>query len=205
MAVARILAEKFPDSIVDSLTSAPDLQHSFSGLYVRGVMREGSRAWAVLAAGPREADAVEEMFAFGILWLDWSRNHSKKHCIEGLRLFVPEGTSRSLRERSLGLSNSAKIEIFEMREPDVMIQRVDPADGGNLESYLAPRPEIENTITKATEAAQRIRGMLPQNPLRSPCACQPNPAQSRFVFAASNSRAELVKDFFSAWENPSKD
>ena len=38
---ARILAEKFPDSIVDSLTSSPDLEHSFSGLYVRGTMHEG--------------------------------------------------------------------------------------------------------------------------------------------------------------------
>jgi hypothetical protein len=33
-----------------------------------------------------------------------------------------------------------------------------------LESYLAPRPEIENTIAEASETAQRIRGMLPQNP-----------------------------------------
>jgi hypothetical protein len=202
---ARILAEKFPDSIVDSLTSSPDLEHSFSGLYVRGTMHEGRNGWALLAAGPSEADSVEDMLAFGILWLDWSRNRSEKRGIEGLRLFVPEGTSRSLRERTLGLSNTAKVEIFEMREPDVVIQRVDAADAGNLESYLAPRPEIENTIAKASEAAQRIRGMLPQNPLRSPCACHPNPAQLRFVFAASNLRAELMRGLFLAWENRSKD
>ena len=161
---ARILAEKFPDSIVDSLTSSPDLEHSFSGLYVRGVMREGKHGWALLAAGPSEADSVEDMLAFGILWLDWARNHSEKRGIEGLRLFVPEGTSRSLRERTLGLSNAAKIELFEMREPDVVIQRVDAADSGNLESYLAPRPEIENTIATASETAKRIRAMLPRNP-----------------------------------------
>jgi hypothetical protein len=157
----RILAEKFPDSILDSLTSAPDLQHSFSGVYVRGVMREGSRAWAVLAAGPRETDTVEKMLAFAILWLDWCRNHAIKYSIEGLRIFVPEGSSRSLRERSLGLSSSAKMEIFEMREPDVIMQRVDPADGGNLESYLVSRREIESTITASEDAANRIRALWP--------------------------------------------
>lgn len=160
---ARILAEKFPDSIVESLTSSPDLEHSFSGLYVRGTMHEGRRGWALLAAGPSEADSVEDMLAFGILWLDWSRNHSEKRGIEGLRLFVPEGTSRSLREGALGLSSAAKLEIFEMREPDVVIQRVDLADAGNLESYLVPRSEIENTIAMASETAQRIRAMLPHN------------------------------------------
>lgn len=157
----RILAEKFPDSIVESLTSAPDLQHSFSGLYVRGVMREGSRAWAVMAAGPREADAVEKMLVFGILWLDWCRNHAIKYSIEGLRIFVPEGSSRSLRERSLGLSSAAKMEIFEMREPDVIMQRVDPADGGNLESYLVSRHEVESTLAAAGDATNRIRALWP--------------------------------------------
>ncbi|HEY0703048.1 MAG TPA: hypothetical protein VGD60_09800 [Candidatus Acidoferrales bacterium] len=156
----RILAEKFPDSIVDSLTSSPDLQHSFSGLYVRGTMHEGNRAWALLAAGPRETDTVERMLVFGILWLDWCRNHSAKRAVEGLRLFVPEGSSRSLRERALGLSNSVKMEIFEMREPDVLMQRVDPADGGNLESYLVSRHEIESTTAVANDAAQRLRALL---------------------------------------------
>jgi hypothetical protein len=137
---ARILAEKFPDSIVDSLTSSPDLEHSFSGLYVRGTMHEGRHGWALLAAGPSEADSVEDMLAFGILWLDWSRNHSEKRGMEGLRLFVPEGTSRSLRERTLGLSNAAKVEIFEMREPDVVIQRVDAADAGNARKLLGAAP-----------------------------------------------------------------
>jgi hypothetical protein len=82
-------------------------------------MHEGRHGWALLAAGPSEADSVEDMLAFGVLWLDWSRNHSEKRGIEGLRLFVPEGTSRSLREGALGLSSAAKLEIFEMREPDV--------------------------------------------------------------------------------------
>jgi hypothetical protein len=104
----RVLAEKFPDAMVDSLSSAQDLKNSFSGLYVRGTMHQGTRAWALLAAGPTEMASVEKMLAFGILWLDWCRNHSAKRGIEGLRLFVPEGTSRCLRERSLAFIERGK-------------------------------------------------------------------------------------------------
>src|SRR5271154_1908399 len=39
----RILAERFPDATIESLTASPDLEHSFSGVYVRGCMHEGSR------------------------------------------------------------------------------------------------------------------------------------------------------------------
>lgn len=160
----RILADKFPDAVVDSLTASPDLEHSFSGLYVRGIMHEGTRAWALHACGPNDVDAVENMLAFAILWLDRSRNHSSKRAIEGLRLFVPEGTSRSLRERLLALSSRAKVEIFEMREPDSLMQRIDPADAGNLQSYLGPRSEKETAIANARDTIARIRALLPENP-----------------------------------------
>ncbi len=46
-ALRRILSESFPDATIESLTAAPDLEHSFSGLYVRGRMHEGSRGMGV--------------------------------------------------------------------------------------------------------------------------------------------------------------
>lgn len=159
----RIIAVQFPDSIVDSLTVSPDLEHSFSGSYVRGTMHEGARGWALLAAGPSDSESVEKMLAFGILWLDWCRNHSDKRAIEGLRLFAPEGTGRSLRERRLSLAPMARVEIFEMREPDSLVRRLDPADAGNLESFLTPRSEIETAISAARDTIGRIRAMLPGN------------------------------------------
>jgi hypothetical protein len=67
---ARILAEKFPDAVVDSLTAAPDLENSFSGSYVRGIMHEGSHAWALLAAAPREDAATVEIFS-GLEFCGW--------------------------------------------------------------------------------------------------------------------------------------
>jgi len=158
----RLLAERFPDSVVESLTAAPDLEHSFSGLYVRGQMHEGSRAWALIAVSASEdAAAIEGILAFGLLWLDWTRGHADRRAIEGLRLFVPEGASRSLRERILALSPSARTEIYEFNEPDARMQKVDSADAGNLESWLVSRREGESALTGARDAIARVRGIVP--------------------------------------------
>ena len=156
----RILAERFPDASIDLLTVAPDLEHSFSGVYVRGRMRETSHAWAVLAIAPGEnAAAIEGALAFGILWLDWERGHSPRLATKGLRLFVPEGASKLLRGRTLALSPEARVEIFELSESDGRIQQVDAADAGNLESWLIPRREIESARAAAREAIARIHAL----------------------------------------------
>jgi hypothetical protein len=158
----RILADRFPDATIDSLTAAPDLEHSFSGLYVRGRMHEGSRAWALLAVSPSEdAAAIEGSLAFGLLWLDWTRSHAERRAVEGLRLIVPEGTSRCLRERLMALSSAARTEIFELSEPDARIQKVDAADAGNLESWLTPRREVESVLMAARNSISRLREMVP--------------------------------------------
>ena len=162
----RALAEKFPDATIDSLTAAPDLEHSFSGLYVRGRMHEGPRSWAVLAAAPCEnSAAIESILAFGILWLDWTRSHAgearrqdkqETRAVEGLRLFVPEGAGRMLEGRVLGLSSAARTEIFEFRGPEARIEKQEPADAANLESWLMPRRDVESLLTEAREAIEKI-------------------------------------------------
>jgi hypothetical protein len=158
----RILAERFPDAHSESLSAAPDLEHSFSGVYVRGRMRQGTREWAFLAASPTEnAAAIDGILAFGLLWLDWTRGRSEKCAVEGLRLFVPEGTSRILRERLLALSSAGRTEIYEFSEPESSIKKIDPADAGNLESFLVSRRDVESTLTAARDALTRIRTMIP--------------------------------------------
>lgn len=162
----RILADRFPDAIIESLTTSPDLARSFSGLYVRGRMYEGSRAWAFLAVSPDEdAATIEGILAFGLLWLDWTRSHSERGAVEGLRLFVPEGTSRFLRERVLALSPIARTEIYEVRKSDGSMRKMDPADAGNLESWLVPRREIESALGAAREPIDRIRAMASGSPV----------------------------------------
>jgi len=156
----RILSERFPDAHIDPLTAAPDLQRSFSSWYARGRMREGARAYALMALAPGEsAAALESMLAFGILWLDWTRSRAERQAIEALRLFVPDGSAQLLRERSAGLSNAARTEIFEYRDSDWRMHKVDMADAGNLESWLVPRRESEATLRSAREASRRVSAL----------------------------------------------
>jgi hypothetical protein len=161
----RILTERFPESVVESSTASPDLEHSFSGLYVRGRMREGPRTWAFLAASPgQDAAAIDGMLTFGILWLDWTRSYGELRAVEGLRLFVPEGKSRVLRERTLALPPSARVEVFEFCEPDGAMKLMDRADGGNVEGRLVPRREIESILDASGKAAQQIRTLASSEP-----------------------------------------
>jgi hypothetical protein len=156
----RILSERFPDAQIDPLTTAPNLQRSFSGWYARGRMREGGRGYALLAIAPGEnASAIEAMLAYGIIWLDWTRSRAEHLPIEGLRLFVPQGSTKLLRERSTALSSAARTEIFAYHDPDWRIEKVDAQDAGNLESWLVPRRDAEAAIQSAREAAGRISAL----------------------------------------------
>lgn len=153
----RILSERFPDAEIDPLTTAPDLQRSLSGWYARGRMREGARAYALLAIAPGEnAAALEAMLAHGIIWLDWTRSRAERLPIEGLRLFVPQGGAKLLRERSMALSTAARTEIFEYHELDWRIEKVDAQDAGNFDSWLVPRREAEAALQAARDAAGQI-------------------------------------------------
>jgi hypothetical protein len=76
---SRLLAEQFPDARVETLTTAPDLEHSFSGSYTRGLLIEGSRAWAVMGVSPAEdAATIERFLSFGLLWIDWTRRSAQR-------------------------------------------------------------------------------------------------------------------------------
>jgi hypothetical protein len=155
--VRRILAESFPDATVESLTAAPDLKNSLSGLYVRGRMHEGSSSWALLAVPPSdETSSVEASLAFGILWLDQLRSHAERRAIQGLRMLVPQSVSSHLKERVLALSATVHAEIFEFSERDGQIRKVDPVDAGNIQSRLLPRPEVDSLLESARAAASRI-------------------------------------------------
>src|SRR2546421_11449520 len=86
-------SQKFPDETISSWTSAPDLEHSLSGNYVRGIIMARNRGTAIMAAAPGENFATyDALLTFGLLWLDRSRHRKSRQPIGGLRLFFPEGS-----------------------------------------------------------------------------------------------------------------
>src|ERR1700739_663377 len=66
----RILAEGFPDETVEKLSIAPDLEHTLSRVYARGISRKGGTRCAFLAVPQGEAeDAIESSLTVALLWL----------------------------------------------------------------------------------------------------------------------------------------
>src|ERR1700691_1446737 len=155
--IPRAPPDALPASSFAPGSRASSLKNSSSGSYVRGIMHEGSHAWALLAAAPSEdSSTIDNILAFGILWLDWTRTRAERRAIEGLRFFVPQGTCQRLREPLLALSASTRVEIYEMLDPDSAMQKIDPADAGNLESWLVPRDQIESALRAASATIARI-------------------------------------------------
>ena len=181
----RILADCFPDAKVGALSIAPDLNRSFSARYARGLMQDGSGDWALLAVPPEENSSnVEASLAFGILWLDAMRKRGERRAVRGLRVFVPEGAGRILRERSLALSASAHTEIYEFSERERRVQKMDPADVGNLESWLAPCSQMESLLAAARETAHQIPALNSAGPeLRDAIRQRVLPGGEQAVFA----------------------
>src|SRR5258707_15342752 len=97
----RILSEQFPDEIVESLTISQDLEHSLSRNYARGILRRGSKEWAVLGVGDGEsADTIENSLTFALLWLDAARQSNRPGPIAGLRLVLAKGGNRIHAQRT---------------------------------------------------------------------------------------------------------
>jgi len=160
---ADILAHQFPDEKIVSLTSAADLEHSLSGSYVRGVLLDGRRAWAVLAAAPGESGATYDgLLTFGLLWLDRARRSKQRAAVAGLRLFFPQGCGRVTAQRWQALSSSTTAELYEYSPESRRVRLCDPGDAGNIESWLAPRREIETILARAEPAVAQIRRLAPE-------------------------------------------
>ncbi|PYU23162.1 MAG: hypothetical protein DMG32_16735 [Acidobacteria bacterium] len=151
-----------PDETISSLTSAPDLEHSLSGNYVRGIIMARNRGTAIMAAAPGENSATyDALLTFGLLWLDRSRHRKSRQPIGGLRLFFPEGSGSVIAHRLKAVSSSITLELYEYDPATYRTSRVDAQDGGNIKSWLVPRREFEGALAQAREAIEPICRLNP--------------------------------------------
>lgn len=99
--LTQLLAEQFPDETLESLTVAPDLEHSLSGNYARGVLRRGSEYIALLAVPDGESsDTADNSLTFALLWLLRSRKVHHRGTIRTLRILLPNHRAKSQRTHS---------------------------------------------------------------------------------------------------------
>jgi hypothetical protein len=131
----RILAQQFPQWKAEEISSEPDLQRSFSGLYTRGVLSRGQQVWAAIGVGEQEdATAADGILTYGLIWLDWLRRRESRRVVAGLKIFVPPKRSATTLQRLAWMDASlAHWELFETGDE---IRPCDPTDAGNLKTIL---------------------------------------------------------------------
>lgn len=159
----RVLGREFPDQALEKkrLSAATDLQHSFGPAYIRGLLRKGRSAWAVLGVASGETSAtIDGALTVGLLWLDYCRHQSAdRGAVEGLKIFTPAGSSETLRARGANLN--AKVRIFELHERDETLREFDPADGGNIATRLVHCPNEPAARERFAETILKLTAIVP--------------------------------------------
>jgi len=160
----RVLAEQFPDEIIEKISVAADLEHSLSGIYVRGIMRRGSSSIAFLALPEGESqEALDSCLTYGLLWLERSRKSARRSALATLRLILPAGKSEALANRLRALDGRVALQIFELNSQRESLEQVNPCAGGNVASWLVPRRDSQLLLDAAGSALAPIIALAPDS------------------------------------------
>ncbi len=160
----RTLDRHFPDFKIIKLTTGVDLEKSFGPVYTRGLMRQGRSAFALLGVNTQETQSsIDAALTFGILWVDVCRRAQASNVlVEGLKMFVPTGTSALLRERMANLNrDAAKWSLLELDERHDALVEIDCGDRGNVTTRLVHAADDEAARERFKESVARVQQVLP--------------------------------------------
>lgn len=159
----RVLTREFPGWSLESMRTAPDLEHSFGPAYARGMLRRGQIAWAIIAINSSETQqAVDGILTLGILWLAQCREHAGgKRLFEGLRIIVPAGMFATVQARMAWLNTSAaKYSLCELSERTEELMEVDCSRSGNLHLKLAHAFDPKSAMDRCRKALNHVLALL---------------------------------------------
>jgi hypothetical protein len=161
----RVLARKFPAFKIAKLSTSMDLERSFGPIYARGSLQQGQTAFAVLGVNSQETQAsIDASLTFGILWLDACRQtHAGKAVVQGLKLFVPAGSSALIRERIANLNrDAAKWQLYEVDEREDSAKEKDTSDRGNVATRLVHGTNERAARERFAQAIAHVRDLMPE-------------------------------------------
>ena len=163
----RALRRQSPDWQLDKakLSTTMDLERSFSPVYARGLLRKGRSAFAVLGVSHQETQAaIDASLTFGLLWLDACREREAGRClVEGLRLYVPPGSSGTLQIRMAHLDHdAAKFQLFEFDERDESLSQIDYSDHGNIHTRLVRHSDAAQVRSRFAATVSKVLALAPQ-------------------------------------------
>ncbi|HEV1993678.1 MAG TPA: hypothetical protein VGR03_05055 [Candidatus Acidoferrum sp.] len=169
--LSHLLAEQFPDETIESLAASPDLEHSLSGNYARGILRRGSAYVAVLAVPGGEAtDASDNSLTFALLWLRHARQSSCRGALTGVRIILPKNACGIVARRLAALDPQLAVELYEHDPALNILEKIDPRRAGNLDTWLVPHRESEALLDQARPALDAIIALAPQAVTLHPAA-----------------------------------
>jgi len=160
----QTLERHFPDFKIVRLTTGMDLEKSFGPVYARGLLRRGRSAFALLGVNAQETQSsIDAALTFGILWLDVCRQRQAPNVlVEGLKMFVPVGTSSLVRERMANLNrDAAKWSLYELDERHDALVEIDCADRGNVATRLVHATDDEAARERFETSIARVQKILP--------------------------------------------
>jgi hypothetical protein len=160
----RVLQREYPGFKIEHLSGSPDLEHSFSPVYTRAVLRAGQSAFAVLGVNAGETQScVDAVLSFGILWMDYQRRllAGRTH-VEGLKLFLPPGRAEIVRQRAAHLHPEvAKWQLYELNERSEICEPLELGDTGNIVTRLTHAVDAEGARQRFAASIARIHALAP--------------------------------------------
>jgi len=163
----RVLHRTEPDRSLagGKLSTSMDLEHSFSPVYARGLLRKGRSTLAVLGVNQQETQSsVDAALTFGLLWLAACREREAGNSVvEGLRLYVPPRNSTTLQIRLAHLNHdAAKFQLIELDERDESLEEMDFRDTGNILTRLVHCPDVAQTHARFSAVIRKVLAVVPQ-------------------------------------------
>ncbi len=171
----RTLDRHFPEFKITKLTSGVDLEKSFGPINARGLMQRGRSAFAFMGVNATEAQAsVDAALTFGILWFDLCRQRQANNLlVQGLKMFVPSGSSALVRERMANLNrDAAKWSLFEFDERHDALAEIDCSDRGNVATRLVHATDNASACERFKDSIARVQGILPNCEVELPSAAE---------------------------------
>src|SRR5271163_619674 len=159
-----ILAQQFPDDVLDSLVTGEDLEYSLPGNYARGVSHRGSTHTAVLAVSEDESpEVISRILTFGLLWLDRLRSCSMRGSLSGLRLILPASGVRSAAHGCAALAPNLGVRLFALDSRLDVLEEVNISQAGNIDSWLASHRKFQDLLYRAHPDLAPIVTLAPRS------------------------------------------
>src|SRR5882672_4042724 len=161
----RMMERAFLKFRLIHMTTGANLEQSFGPVYVRGLIRQGQTAFAIFGVNAQETQSsIDASLTFAILWLDLCRKtHANKLHLEGLKLFVPAGTSDLVRARMAHLNQAAaKWQLYGVNEQEDALAELDCRDRGNIETRLVRCPDEAAAHGRFQACIEEVQAILPE-------------------------------------------